>query len=212
MTVLGALRVLTLAAAGSSLAALAFLIGRTFAFGPRKYLSAPHGYTGRGIVYAFGRGMLDKESVARHRPTMLAGVLYHLAIFAGLAYVLWLALPIRLAPPLWAFRPALLAGAVVGSGLLVKRAAKPHLRRLSCPDDFFANLFVDLVLVLALLQTWFPGLEPLLLGASALLFVYIPLGKIRHCFFFFYTRLVYGLHFGRRGALPGSAGREADHA
>ena len=207
MTAPGTLRLLTLAAAGFSLAALVFLVGRTFAFGRREYLSAPRGYTGRGIVYAFGRGMLDKESVARHRPTMLAGVLYHLAIFAGLAYVLWLALPLRIAPPLWAFRPALLIGAVVGPSLLVKRAAKPYLRRLSCPDDFFANLFVDLFLLLALLRTWLPGLEPLLLGAAVLLFLYIPLGKIRHCFFFFYTRLVYGFHFGRRGALPGS-GRE----
>lgn len=209
MSGLGALQVLTLAAAGFSLAALVFLVGRTYAFGRREYLSAPRGYAGRGIVYAFGRGMLDKESVARHRPTMLAGVLYHLAVFAGLAYVLWLALPVRLPPPLWLFRPALLAGAVVGPGLLVKRAAVPYLRRLSCPDDFFANLFVDLVLVLALLRTWFAALEPPLLVASVLLFIYIPLGKIRHCFFFFYTRLVYGLHFGRRGALPGSSPREA---
>lgn len=209
MPALGALRVLTLAAAGFSLAALVFLVGRTYGIGPRKYLSAPRGYTGRGIVYAFGRGMLDKESVARHRPTMLAGALYHLAIFAGLGYVLWLALPVRLAPPLWAFRPALLLGAIVGPGLLVKRTVKPHLRRLSCPDDFFANLFLDLFLLLALLRTFLPGLEPFLLGVSILLFAYIPLGKIRHCFFFFYTRFIYGFHFGRRGALPGSAGREA---
>lgn len=208
MMAIGALRVLALAAAGVSLAALVYLVGRTFAFGSRKYLSAPRGYAGHGIVYAFGRGMLDKESVTRHRPTMLAGALYHLSIFAGLAYVIWLAVPVPLDPPLWAFRPALLLGAVLGPSLLLKRAVKPHLRRLSCPDDFFANIFVDLFLILALLQTWFPGLEPGLLGVSVLLFAYIPLGKIRHCFFFFYTRLVFGFHFGRRGALPGS-GREA---
>jgi len=153
--------------------------------------------------------MLDKESVSLHRPTMAGGALYHMAIFAGLAYVLWTALPLRISPPLWAFRPLLLVGAVVGLSLFVKRTAKTHLRRLSCPDDFFANLFVDLFLVLALLHAYVPALEPALMAVSILLFVYIPLGKIRHCFFFFYTRLVFGLHFGRRGALPGTSRREA---
>lgn len=208
MTVVGFLRALTLAAAAASLGVLVLMVFRTFSYGRREYLSAPRGYGGRGLVYAFGRGMLDKESVSRHRPTMAGGALYHLAIFAGLAYVLWTALPLRISPPLWAFRPLLLVGAVVGLSLFVKRTAKPHLRRLSCPDDFFANLFVDTFLLLALLHTFIPALEPVLLGVSVLLFVYIPLGKIRHCFFFFYTRIVFGLHFGRRGALPGS-GREA---
>jgi len=208
MTVVGFLRALTLAAAAASLGALILMVFRTFSFGHREYLSAPRGYGGRGLVYAFGRGMLDKESVSRHRPTMAGGALYHMAIFAGLAYVLWMALPLRISPSLWAFRPLLLAGAIVGLSLFIKRTAKSHLRRLSCPDDFFANLFVDGFLSMALLHTFIPALEPVLLGFSVLLFVYIPLGKIRHCFFFFYTRIVFGLHFGRRGALPGS-GREA---
>ncbi len=208
MTVLGALRVLTLAAAGASVGALTVMAVRTVAFGRRVYYSAPRGYAGHGIIYAFGQGMLDKESVSRHKPTLAGGALYHLAIFAGLAYVLWTALPLGVSPPLWAFRPVLAAGAAVGLALFVKRTAKPHLRRLSCPDDFFANLFVDLFLALALLHTFVPALESVLLGVSILLFAYIPLGKIRHCFFFFYTRLIFGLHFGRRGALPGS-GRQA---
>lgn len=201
----GTLRLLTLAAAAACLGALTLMAVRTYASGRRKYLSAPRGYAGNGIVYAFGRGMLDKESVALHWPTFIGGIVYHGAIFAGLAYVLWTALPLRISPPLWAFRTALLIGAAVGLTLLVKRAAKPHLRRLSCPDDFFANLFVDLFLVLALLHTYIRALESVLMGVSILLFAYIPLGKIRHCFFFFYTRLVFGLHYGRRGALPGSS-------
>ncbi len=208
MTVVGFLRAFTLATAAASLGVLVLMVFRTFSFGHREYLSAPRGYGGRGLVYAFGRGMLDKESVSLHRPTMAGGALYHMAIFAGLAYVLWTALPLRISPPLWAFRPLLLVGAVVGLSLFVKRTAKSHLRRLSCPDDFFANLFVDSFLLLALLHSFIPALEPVLLGFSVLLFVYIPLGKIRHCFFFIYTRIVFGLHFGRRGALPGS-GREA---
>lgn len=208
MTLIGLLRVLTIASAAFCLAALVFLITRTFAFGRREYLSAPRGYAGNGIIYAFGRGMLEKESVSLHRPTFAGGILYHGAIFAGVFYLFWTVLLPKFEPPLWAFRPVLLAGAAVGLSLLIKRAVKPHLRRLSCPDDFFANLFVDIFLALAFAHTVFPSLEPILLSVSILLFAYIPLGKIRHCFFFFYTRFVFGLHYGRRGALPGSS-REA---
>jgi hypothetical protein len=34
------------------------------------------------------------------------------------------------------------------------------------------------------------------------LFLYVPLGKIRHCFFFFAARCHMGAHFGRRGTFP----------
>jgi hypothetical protein len=205
MTLIGLLRVLTVASAAFSLAALVFLVARTFAFGRREYLSAPRGYAGNGIIYAFGRGMLEKESVALHKPTFIGGILYHGAIFAGLLYLFWTVLLPKAGPPLWAFRPVILAGSAVGMSLLIKRAAKPHLRRLSCPDDFFANAFVDIFLILAFAHTVFPSLEPALLSVSILLFLYIPLGKIRHCFFFFFTRFFFGLHYGRRGALPGSS-------
>lgn len=208
MTALGLMRILTLAAASFSLVALVFLIGRTLAFGRREYLSAPRGYAGKGIVYAFGRGMLEKESVALHLPTFVGGMLYHGAIFAGLLYLFWTVLFPGTVLLIWAFQPILLAGAAVGLALFSKRAFKPHLRRLSCPDDFFANLFVDLFLVLAFLHTLVPALETTFLAVSILMFLYIPLGKIRHCFFFFATRLAFGLHYGRRGALPGSS-REA---
>jgi hypothetical protein len=208
MTLFAPLRILTMAAALFCLAALIFLIIRALSSGRREYLSAPRGQAGKGVAYAFGRGILDKESVALHRPTFIGGVIYHSAIFAGLADLLWIVFLPEVRRPLWAFRAILLVGTAAGLALLIKRASKPHLRRLSCPDDFFANLFVDLFLAVALLQTVFPALEPVLLPTAILLFIYIPLGKIRHCFFFFFTRLAFGIHFGRRGALPGSS-REA---
>ncbi len=208
MAALDLLRTLTLAAAGFCVAALTFLIGRTWAVGRRNYLSAPRGHAGRGIMYAFGRGMVEKESVSLHLPTFIGGVLYHGAVFASFLYLFWTVLFPGTVVLLWAFRVVLLGGAVVGLFLLIKRAAKPHLRRLSCPDDFFANLFVDAFLLLAFAHTFLPSVEPAWLAVAILLFLYIPLGKIRHCFFFIATRLAFGLHYGRRGALPGSS-REA---
>jgi len=38
------------------------------------------------------------------------------------------------------------------------------------------------------------------------MFLYIPVGKIRHCFFFFYSRILFGLFYGRRGVLPQNKG------
>jgi hypothetical protein len=208
MASLDLLRTLTLAAAVFCLATLTFLVGRTLAVGRREYLSAPRGYAGNGIIYAFGRGMVEKESVSLHLPTFVGGVLYHGAVFAAFLYLFWTVLFPGTVLLLKVFRIVLLAGAVVGLSLLFKRASKPHLRRLSCPDDFFANLFVDAFLLLAFVHTLLPSVEPALFVVAALLFLYIPLGKIRHCFFFFATRLAFGLHYGRRGALPGSS-REA---
>jgi hypothetical protein len=37
---------------------------------------------------------------------------------------------------------------------------------------------------------------------SAITFVYVPLGKIRHCLYFFFSRIFFGKFFGRRGVLP----------
>jgi len=76
------------------------------------------------------------------------------------------------------------------------------LRGISCPDDFAANVLVDLLLAAAIASLWIPGADAVLLATAALLFLYIPLGKIRHCFFFFYSRILFGIFFGRRGVLP----------
>jgi hypothetical protein len=207
MTLAGLFRILTIAAAAFCLGTLMLLVLRTFGLGRRRDLSAPRGYAANGILYAFGRGMVEKESVALHLPTFIGGLVYHGAIFAGLLYLFWTVLFPKIRPPLWGLRLILLAGAVAGLSLFIKRAAKPHLRRLSCPDDFFANIFVNLFLIVALARTFIPALGPALMGISISLFLYIPLGKIRHCFFFFYTRLAFGFHYGRRGALPGSSGK-----
>jgi len=199
------LRILVLASAGLGLGVLGRLAVRTFGFGRRRYLSEARGRVRGGVVYAFGRGMIEKESVALHRPTFFGGVVYHGAVFAGLAYLAWVVFRIPAAPPPWLFRPILLLGVLIGLALLAKRIISPHLRKLSCPDDFFANALVDGFLAVSLLHTFFPALEPWLLSLSVFLFLYIPLGKIRHCFFFFYTRLIFAVHFGRRGSLPGSS-------
>jgi len=199
------LRLTVLAAAGWCLAALVFQAVRAYRFGAHDVHSAPAGAPLKGIAYAFGPGMMPwgKESAARHLPTYLTGIGYHLSVFLFLAYLATVIFGI-IPPESWRvpLTAVFAAGAVGGTGLLVKRAVKPVLRSISCPDDFASNALVDLLLVTAAASLWIPAADAALLGTAAVLFLYIPLGKIRHCFFFFYSRILFGIFFGRRGVLP----------
>jgi hypothetical protein len=37
---------------------------------------------------------------------------------------------------------------------------------------------------------------------AAVTFVYVLLGKIRHCLYFFFSRMFFGKFFGRRAVFP----------
>ena len=54
---------------------------------------------------------------------------------------------------------------------------------------------------LALLDTLLGGIRPVLNIITIVVLLYVPVGKIRHCFFFFYSRILFGMFFGRRKVL-----------
>jgi len=136
-------------------------------------------------------------------PTFVGGILYHAGIFAAALNLLLVVTHVTVPPAVvLALRSLMLAGLVSGVALLVKRLALPKMRIISTPDDIIANVMVDLFLVLSIATTMMVTLEPWLLGSTILLLLYIPIGKIRHCVFFFYTRIVFGMLFGRRGVNP----------
>lgn len=173
--------------------------------GPAPFYAKTRKKGSRGIIYAFSQGMMpwEKESAGQHLLTYIAGVFYHLGIFSAIIYILSLAVGLKIS--LWLiylWRLFMAAGLISGSFLFIRRLSSPFLRTLSWPDDYAANILVDLTLLTAFLDTYFIGLRSMLFGMSILLFLYMPVGKIRHCFFFFYSRLLFGLFFGRRGVLP----------
>ena len=144
-----------------------------------------------------------KESAAKHLPTFLAGIVYHTGIGAAGFLLLAELIDLNLSPVLTqAIRGALAAGLLCGLGLLIKRIALSYMRFISCPDDYLSNLLVNLLLAAALLTTYSPVMQPVFFWSAIALSLYIPLGKIRHCMFFFYTRILFGAFFGRRGVLP----------
>ena len=136
-------------------------------------------------------------------PAYGAGMAFHAGVLTGLglllAAVLGRGLPGFL---LWPARLLTLAGGAGGLGLLLKRSLQPQLRGMSCPDDYVSNALSSLFALLAFAATFSAAAAGLWMAEGILLLVYAPLGKIRHCLFFFTTRYHLGAFFGRRGTFP----------
>ena len=187
------------------IALLTVMVVRTFAFGQKPAYAHPRGSKFSGVVYAFTQGMLpwEKETAARHIWTYTGGILYHIGILIVFLFLTTLLLHISLSAVfLRAMRILLFISLVSGLALFIKRTIKPHMRSLSCGDDYLANILVDLLLLSALATTFNENASFVFFIIAIIIFIYIPFGKIRHCVFFFYSRILFGDFFGRRGVLP----------
>jgi hypothetical protein len=188
-----------------SVISLSILALKTFSFGKKPLYAKAQGDAKKGVLYAFGRGMLpwEKESTSKHLPSYVSGMLYHIGIFAALFYLFSLIFSLELSKLFISIlRFLFFLGFLGGFTLLFKRIFLPKMRKISCPDDFAANTIVDLFLILAFVHTYSVRETPLFFLLAIVMFLYIPVGKIRHCLFFFYTRILFGLFYGRRGVLP----------
>jgi hypothetical protein len=163
------------------------------------------GNISHGITYAFTTGMMPwaKESTRIHLIAYLRGIGFHVGIFTSIGAVL--------ISPFWKFFPdavhsllaaVLFIGAFLGAAGGVMRLAEHNLRGLSLPDDHFAVWLTTLFMMvsgLGVINATF--LIPMYIIA-AVTFVYVPLGKIRHCLYFFFSRTFFGKFFGRRAVFP----------
>ena len=159
----------------------------------------------RGIQYAFTTGMMPwaKESTRIHMIAYLRGIGFHVGIFAAIGAVLispfWDDLPAFLS---WTLFGALTFGAFLGAAGGIMRIAEHNLRGLSLPDDHFAVWLTTLFMLTAGLAMLNEAFMASMYLVSAVTFIYIPFGKIRHCLYFFFSRLFLGKFFGRRAVLP----------
>ncbi|MDQ7842328.1 MAG: hypothetical protein QN141_03975 [Armatimonadota bacterium] len=179
---------------------------RTLARPWRPELSRAAGSPGRGVIYAFTWGMAPwaKESTRLHLLAYLRGVVFHVGIAAGLAGLALI--PWRAAVPAageGAIAVAAAAGAVAGWGGLLVRVTEHNLRAVSTPDDLFSVALVSAFLSAGAGAWWGPRWTAPYLALGALTLVAIPLTKIRHCFYFFFSRYFFGLFYGRRGVVGG---------
>ena len=163
------------------------------------------GNISHGITYAFTTGMMPwaKESTRIHMVAYLRGIGFHIGIFTAIAVVIlspfWEALPPLLSGLLFWL---LLLGAILGAAGGVMRIAEHNLRGLSLPDDHFAVWLTTLFIAAAGLALVNQAFVIPMYVVSAITFIYIPLGKIRHCLYFFFSRIFFGKFFGRRAVFP----------
>ncbi len=163
----------------------------------------------RGVLYAFTLGMApwEKESTRRHWITYFRGIFYHLGIFTALA-VLFVCPWLSIIPQfiLWLAMFMTLIGAIFGFAGIVMRLTEKDTRVLSVPDDYFSVFLSSSFVALAFLTLLVPPVLPVFYLVAAVMLVYVPFSKIRHCVYFFYSKFFFGSSFGRRGVIgqPGS--------
>jgi hypothetical protein len=163
------------------------------------------GSISHGITYAFTKGMMPwaKESTRIHMIAYLRGIGFHAGIFAAIGAVIL--------GPFWGYLPpflllilfwVLMLGAVLGAAGGIMRIAEHNLRGLSLPDDHFAVWLTTLFITVTGLAVLNDAFVIPMYVVAAMTFVYVPLGKIRHCLYFFFSRLFFGKFFGRRAVFP----------
>jgi nitrate reductase gamma subunit len=159
----------------------------------------------KGVFYAFTIGMLPwkKESARLHPLVYIRGVLFHIGIltFIILLFVS-LFIDIRHLSGSMAFSPFLGLGFIAGAAALVARFTDRNLRALSRPDDYISPVLVTLVLLSGLAFVLNIASRTVFWGFVSVLCLYLPWSKIPHVAYFFFSRTVFGVMFGRRGVLP----------
>lgn len=171
---------------------------------PQDYAS-PRGNPQSGIAYSFLGAMnpAKKESAYLHLPTYAAGLIYHLGTFMSvfLAFIFFFE-----AAPAGVLRILLLTlislSCLSGCVMFVKRLLSKNLRFLSVPDDYISNLLVTLFQVFTVGMLADLPVAPVYFSLTGILFLYIPVGKLKHALYFFAARYHLGLFYGRRGVWP----------
>jgi hypothetical protein len=179
----------------------------------KKDYSRERGSPLRGILFAFTLGMApwEKESTRIHWIAYLRGIFFHVGIFTAFAVLLaspWLnGLPDVI---LWLAAAITAIGALFGSAGIFMRLAGPNERMLSLPDDYASVLLTSLFTALATGTLIWPGVLPAFYVVAGLMMAYIPISKIRHCVYFFYSKFFFGFNFGRRRVIGQPKGKYAE--
>ena len=167
--------------------------------------SPPKASARKGVFYAFTVGMLPwkKESARLHWLVYVRGVLFHIGIFTFIVLLfVSLFLDLTNLSGSVAFIPTLGLGLIAGVAALIARFTDRNLRALSKPDDYISLVLINLVLLSGLAFVLNLANRTIFWGFVSVLCLYIPWSKVPHVAYFFFSRTVFGVMFGRRGVLP----------
>jgi nitrate reductase gamma subunit len=174
-----------------------------------------------GAVTAYAKAIIAwpfipwvKNTFSRNPIIYIAGGLFHLAlfvvIFLGAAHMLvwksligfgWPTLPLPIVDLL----------AVIGIAAIIalffNRLINPVLKLITGPAEWFNLLFVFLPMISGYILThhlFFPYEEAFSLHMLSVdwLLIWIPMSRISHFMFYFFSKTIYGAQFGKRGVTP----------
>jgi hypothetical protein len=184
---------------------LAYHLIRLIRLGSPKDYSSKRGDIKSAISYSFAGAMnpLQKESAYLHLPTYTAGVLYHIGTFISIAAFFLFFFRFSFANTFqWVLICILIASSVSGLGIFFKRIIVKKLRALSTPDDYVSNLLVTAFQIFTLIVLVKDTFTPYYFICAGILFLYLPLGKLKHSLYFFAARYHLGFFYGWRGIWP----------
>ena len=205
---------LAIAAAVYCLVSLFIHFVKIVRLGAPKDMSEPSGSVKEGVIYANTRAMMptEKESAYLHLPSYATGMLFHIGLFCCLLFFVLSFFPffnrwitggcnwhLILAIP-----PAL--GTICGFILLIRRLVSKDLKLFTMPDDFIScglvTLFQLTTTLYLSMSTLCGSVTILYYISSILLFLYMPLGKLRHAVYYFAARYHLGFFYGWRNVWP----------
>ena len=179
----------------------------------KKDLARERGNPMRGILFAFTLGMApwEKESTRIHWIAYLRGIFFHVGVFMAFG-VLFVSPWLDLLPDLlgWFALAVTGLGAIFGFAGIIMRLSGPNERALSLPDDYTSVFLSSLFIILAFATLLWSPVLPVFYLVTGIMGAYIPISKIRHCVYFFYSKFFFGMGYGRRGVIGQSKGKYAE--
>ena len=175
----------------------------------RRDHSVKAGSTVRGVIYNFTWALMPqhKETIRNHPLKFTIGVLMHIGVFIAIAKVLILLVFPRMNP----FSPVILGvmliiSSLCGLYLFLRRVFSIELRSMSSPEDYFSILITIAFILVASAHEFGLMSAGIFLLHAAVVFFYLPVGKLKHALFFFIARTDYGIRLGYRGTYPAKSG------
>lgn len=159
----------------------------------------------KAIRYSYTKAMspAKKESAFLHLPTYIAGIFYHLGTFLSIFIFFTVYLNFKFNHfTIVIVASFLILSGVSGIGILIKRIVKKNLLALSNPDDFLSNILVTLFQLVSAYMIFVDNGMIVYSIICTLLLLYLPLGKLKHAFYFFAARYHLGRFYGWRNVWP----------